>query len=716
MPEPVIVSLDPYIWQFIQTQPKLLEEINKEMENCYCELVWPQGTCQHPEVRIKISAALSKQAGSLRKAIKDWKDKASMVFACIMSKFKTAECKIIPAKWDTIKETLMKSDVLAIPDVRRETVTLAGFVFIVDGMEKMIKEHVENVTKDEERAKKTIEETVSVAPGKYTVLHHVFLEQIIGKENPDLNISYNSSTKILRLLGINTEVYKMKSIILERLHKIEEKKINVHLSIFQFLQHAKSQHVSMKIFGAYKIDASYELVPDGVVLIGCSPEVLQKAEEQMKKDLDQKQIPLETQGILKKREWIDLIKELQKKYNSSEVAVIINDCLLSGQGEKVTIAGYTKIVADVYQVLSEFVERNTYTVKEILAKCVAVVKFVEEEKREVWHALKKKGVKIDFGPQGKWKSIVLSGSKAEVLAAAPKCEQLLSLIHSLSVVIDKPGTKSWFKNRESSYVKEAKETFSCLIRLQKDEEDIEEFKEKLGHPHSEIKLKDGVVITVRKGNLTHYPVDVVVNASNEDLKHIGGLAEALSRAAGPELQRKCDEHVRKHGRLKPGCAVITEAGHLPCRQVIHAIGPRWKVEERAKCTLQLKKTVKESLRLAETYNYRSIAIPAVSSGIFGFPLKECTYSIVSAIKESLEESSESGSVKKICLVDVSDNTVLAFTEALNKVFSERPKSPTPPQENRPAKAIKEDLHTKFSAGGVKLTLVKKGIEEATVSM
>ncbi|KAL8183202.1 UNVERIFIED_CONTAM: hypothetical protein K2H54_023067 [Gekko kuhli] len=715
MPDPVSVPLDPYIWQFIQTQPKLLEEINKEMANCHCELTWPQVTCRQTEVMIHPSPTLSKQTGSMLKSIKSWKDKTSVEFACIMSKFKTAKCKINPTAWDTIKNTLIKGDILAIPDDHKETVTLAGFVFVVDGVEKTIQQHIENVTKDEERAKQTIEETLSVAPANYAVLHRVLLEENVYKNNPDLKLFYNSSAKILRLHGINTEVYKIKSIILERLHRMEERKVNIHLSIFQFLQHANSKKVSMKILGANKINASYELAPDCVVLVGCSSGVLWKAEEQMKKDLDQKQITLEDQGIIKKREWREFIRELQRKHNSSEEAVIIDDCLVLGQDGKVTIAGYTKIVAEVYQVLSEFVERNTHVIKEISAKCVAVVKFVEKEKREFWTSLRKKCVKIEFGPQAKYKSIVLSGSKAEVLAATAKVEQLLSLVHSLTVIIDKPGAKSFFKNREHSYINEAKDLFGCLIRLRKDEEDIEGSKEKIGLPHSEIKLKDGVVITVRKGDLTHYPVDVVVNASNEELKHIGGLAEALLKAAGHELQRECDEHVRKFGCLKPGYAVITGAGTLPCKQVIHAVGPRWKNEERAKCTVQLKKAVKETLRLAETYNHRSIAIPAISSGIFGFPLKECAHSIVTAIKESLEESSESGCVKKICLVDMSDKTVLAFTDALNEVFRERspqPKSPTPPHKDKQPRTTREDLPVVFSAEGLKLVLVEKGIEDA----
>uniref|UniRef100_A0A8C3S3V3 Macro domain-containing protein n=1 Tax=Chelydra serpentina TaxID=8475 RepID=A0A8C3S3V3_CHESE len=172
----------------------------------------------------------------------------------------------------------------------------------------------------------------------------------------------------------------------------------------------------------------------------------------------------------------------------------------------------------------------------------------------------------------------------------------------------------------------------------KEDGEVSNVYKKQGQPDCEKILQDGVVVAVYKGDLCSHPVDVVVNASNEDLRHIGGLAEALLKAAGPELQTECDRIVQKHGPLQPGRAVITDAGNLPCKQVIHAVGPRWKAHKAEKCVHLLKRAVKESLHLAETYNHHSIAIPAISSGIFGFPLTLCAHSIATSIKETLEDS------------------------------------------------------------------------------
>ncbi|XP_042301491.1 protein mono-ADP-ribosyltransferase PARP14-like isoform X2 [Sceloporus undulatus] len=714
MPEPVRVPLDPYIWQFLQGKDKLTQEIDKEMKNCFCDLMWPPVTCEHPEITIHPSSALSKQGTAIRKLIKTWKDKVFTEFACILSKFKTTTCKIIPAEWEKIESNFI-NNVLAVPDVSKETVTISGFVFNVDIAVNQVNAYIENLTQSAEKARQAIQQTLQIAPRRHAVLHRVLQDDNFYKENSGLKFSYDLSTNVMQLCGMPTEVYKMKSDLLEKLHDMQEKEVTVPAQIFQFLQHVDSQKVSAIIFHANNINAAYDLGPDSVLLVGHSSGDLLKAEEQMKKDLHSKLITLEDPELINKKEWKELVKKLLKKHSSVDEAVIIDDCFVLGEDTKVTIAGYTTAVASVYQELSNFVEKNTRMLKVIPAKLLVVVQFMEEKKGKIWQDLKRKNVKINFGLQAKQKNIVLSGPKAEVMKAAAIVEQMLSLLHSRRVVFDKPGVKIFFKKREHSYISEAKESFHCLIRLQKDEEDDRDSRVKDGHPHAKIQLKDGVVVEACKGDLTCFPVDVVVNASNEDLKHIGGLAGALLKAAGPQLQRDCDDLVRRAGRFKPGCAITTGACNLPCKQVIHAVGPRWSSFENEKCICLLKKAVKESLKQAEKYNHHSIAFPAVSSGIFGFPLKECAHSIVTAIKEHLEESSENNSLKQIYLVDVSENTVQALADALNETFREAPPQPHSVSHSQPASPpaeYGEDFHTVISDEGLKLILQEKGIEYA----
>ncbi|XP_063144814.1 protein mono-ADP-ribosyltransferase PARP14-like [Candoia aspera] len=713
MPESITVPLDPYIWQFLQGKSELIREIEKEMANCFCELMWPQVTCVHPEVVMSPSAILAKQRRSIKELVKSWKDKVSEELACILSKFRTVKCKIIPEAWETIENNSLKN-VLAVPDDSKLCVTLAGFAFTVDSVEKELKEYIEHLIKDSEIARQTLQHTLSISPVKYTVLKHILLEENICEENTKM--CYNASAKQLQLNGIPAEVYKMKCDLLEKMHSIVEKNVNIHSSIFQFLQNADPEKVSGSLFRANKINAAYELTHDSITLVGHSPEGLLRAEEQIKEDLNHECIILKDQELIYRKKWKNFIKHLRGLHNSVGEIVIIEACIDLGEDAKVVVAGYTKPVADVYKQLSDFVERHSHILKVIPAKTVTIVQFIEKEKQKVWCDLKKKGLTINFGLQTKQRNIVLSGPKIEVAKAAVVVEQMLSSLYSMNVVIDKPGVKAFFKNQEHFYVNQAKTNFRCLISLQTDGEKNGDSAENVEHLQTQVNLKDGIVIQVSMGDLTSYQADVVVSASNEMLKHCGGLANALLKAAGPQLQDECDDIIQKHGHLKPGSAIITGAWNLPCKQVIHAVGPKWNSADKEKCIQVLKKVVRESLKLAETFNHCSIAIPAISSGIFGFPIKECTHSILTAIKETLEESSENGSLKQICLVDTTQETVQAFSDALNEVFksgSSQPASLSSPSISQPLES--EDLVV-TSDKVLKLILEEKGIEDATTDV
>uniref|UniRef100_A0A3Q0RBW3 Macro domain-containing protein n=1 Tax=Amphilophus citrinellus TaxID=61819 RepID=A0A3Q0RBW3_AMPCI len=145
------------------------------------------------------------------------------------------------------------------------------------------------------------------------------------------------------------------------------------------------------------------------------------------------------------------------------------------------------------------------------------------------------------------------------------------------------------------------------------------------------RCRPGVGCIQRGSDCCCLTVDAVVNAANEDLDHIGGLALALLNAAGPQLQKESNDYVAKNGRLRPGDAIITDAYNLPCKHVVHAVGPRF--SDKKTDVPRLKTAVKESLRQAEMANCSSIALPAISSGIFGFPLDLCAETIAQAVRE-----------------------------------------------------------------------------------
>uniref|UniRef100_A0A3Q1GV20 Macro domain-containing protein n=1 Tax=Acanthochromis polyacanthus TaxID=80966 RepID=A0A3Q1GV20_9TELE len=152
-----------------------------------------------------------------------------------------------------------------------------------------------------------------------------------------------------------------------------------------------------------------------------------------------------------------------------------------------------------------------------------------------------------------------------------------------------------------------------------------------------VKVSETLTVCVWKTDLTSFTVDAIVNAANKSLGHTGGLALALATAGGPNITKESDSHIQKYGKLKPGEAVVTSAGNLPRRYLIHAVGPQIgnnpSSQTLSKAQKALKKTIESILNRVIEHHIKSVAIPAISSGIFRFPLALCADTIVSTVKE-----------------------------------------------------------------------------------
>ena len=136
-------------------------------------------------------------------------------------------------------------------------------------------------------------------------------------------------------------------------------------------------------------------------------------------------------------------------------------------------------------------------------------------------------------------------------------------------------------------------------------------------------------ITVYVGDITEFRADVIVNAANEELKHIGGVANAILKKGGQEIQDASDTYVASYGKLSPGEVWLSRVvGRLQCSALIHAVGPRWQHSSSSQQLLY--KVCSRCLEQAEAFMYNSIALPAISSGTFGCPIDQCANILISA--------------------------------------------------------------------------------------
>jgi O-acetyl-ADP-ribose deacetylase (regulator of RNase III) len=174
----------------------------------------------------------------------------------------------------------------------------------------------------------------------------------------------------------------------------------------------------------------------------------------------------------------------------------------------------------------------------------------------------------------------------------------------------------------------------------------------------EAKLESGQLLQIVQGDLTQENVGAIVNAANERLKHGGGVAGAIVRRGGRVIQSESDQWVQEHGPVSHSEPAYTHGGDLPAQYIIHAVGPVWgSGDEDAK----LDAAVQGSLRVADELDLASVAFPAISTGIFGFPKDRAARVILHAILDYFEANLESD-LEKIRLTLYDQPSVDTFIE------------------------------------------------------
>lgn len=177
----------------------------------------------------------------------------------------------------------------------------------------------------------------------------------------------------------------------------------------------------------------------------------------------------------------------------------------------------------------------------------------------------------------------------------------------------------------------------------------------------------GRTLNVVHGDLTREAVDVVVNAANGWLAHGGGVAGAILRRGGLDIQLESDAWVERHGKVPTGGVAITGAGMLPAKRVVHAVGPIWYGGDKGEPEA-LREAVTNSLGAASDLDAATISFPAISSGIFGFPKELCAEIMLDATLAFFASRPES-SVREVRFTNIDAPTVEVFLDAFSARFA-----------------------------------------------
>lgn len=171
-------------------------------------------------------------------------------------------------------------------------------------------------------------------------------------------------------------------------------------------------------------------------------------------------------------------------------------------------------------------------------------------------------------------------------------------------------------------------------------------------------------ISVLKGDITTVKVDAIVNAANSTLLGGGGVDGAIHRAGGPIILEECRKIVASKGGCPTGDAVLTSAGNLPSKFIIHTVGPIWQGGHKNEDKL-LYSCYENSLKLAKEYNCKSIAFPNISTGVYGFPKGKAAIISLQAVVDFLNCKGGIESIAIVCFEEENFDLVKKYHETMD---------------------------------------------------
>ena len=298
---------------------------------------------------------------------------------------------------------------------------------------------------------------------------------------------------------------------------------------------------------------------------------------------------------------------------------------------------------------------------------------MEKKWSELQEEIKKKGITIvsSSKPTARKPYITVKGEEHNVEYAKKEILELQAAVKERQITISRPGICQYFLSnvQGQTILRGIESEANVCIEVEVNKEDTDNFEQSVT-PNSKFKkvgfgtTAEIKTVNVIVGDITEFKADVIVNAANDRLAHASGIAGDISRKGGPTIEEESRKYIERKGSLSDGDAVLfPKAGNLPYKAIVHAVGPRWNsYGSNKKETALLKRAVRKSLEKSK--HYSSIAIPAISSGIFGFPVDVCANAILEAIIEFSD--AESDAILDEINIVIFQNNVDEFLKAAEK--------------------------------------------------
>ena len=617
---------------------------------------------------------------------------ASEAITSFLAEFQTYSVQVTPEAWQTLTKQFKEIVGSMKIDVEIQYLNQQGKIILTG-----ILQNAEALFERLKQLKTEIESKLAVEASKVsTVVKEIPKERLKFLADLDfdkeLEVHYENTTVDIILdkgkvciWGPSAVVHKAAADIWEAVANMKEVSCEVSQNALEVLRRKPCQLFIQQQFKVNNLQALATFhgdEEDVLSVIGMNSEVAQNASRLVKTTIVEESIVLDDGQVQleKNEEWRSFRDELTAnsilgiKFDQNS-----NKLCMTGRREDVTTAlksvkGFfneNTIVSEVLDVprgsrkfLSKYQENELRIIEEELNKYSTVIKGIAEDE-----------------------DVVVTGTNEGVDKAMEEIYNLASKVESQKVPIEKPGMRRVLnRNNGRKMLNLLENENKCVIEFFDGEKDASSKyiveKEKYGErieKESECTFQtpQGKMIKVFKDNICDRNVDVIVNAANTKLQHLSGVSKAILDAGGEAIQHECDDFIIQQGSVLEGQVVVTSAGKMPFKKVVHAVGPSWRKE--ATREKAIGKTPREEKYLSYAVanaldaarHFKSIALPAISTGAFEFPRDLCAKIMVDATVQFCEENPNCY-LSEIQFTSTDDAVVTAFVTEMASKFGQDP--------------------------------------------
>ncbi|XP_035682813.1 protein mono-ADP-ribosyltransferase PARP14-like [Branchiostoma floridae] len=607
----------------------------------------------------------------------DWSLEALNAFQKVLLSFSSESIQVPATIWDTVPARLAQINNCADPgkkvvmkvSLADQAVTLTGPKVHVSQVETAIRDFI---SKEEEKYAK--ETAVVLGPPiemKPLELQHLLETGYIEAVTKKHRVEADTAGRLV-FKGVSAAISAAIVEVYAKLREISTNQIPVSAAeaFLRFVTRDPWRSYINKCLKNQRIQAHWAVEGGMLTIVTESEDEYLKAVDRFRSTVTETEMPVYGPAlkVLDSDEWTSFLSTIQDSF-SGPLQIAVNS---DKDVKRVLITGPSENVNMVKEQTDKFLKNNT-VLKSIVDMPVGMVEFLQKMKKGAIDKLqgrlqKGKGY-ITATTDGEVAGFTVVGTKDGIQQTAKYIQQLQGSVTHQQLSIQNPGMRKYFSPGQpgDEKLKSISDIFNCIIKTHQEKKPDDRHCEPLNH----VLLPRSRKLLVFKEDLTKHHVDSIANAADKNLNNRGGLAEAIIRAGGKEIQDHCDRIMKDEPKvLMVGAVRVTGPGKLPCKAVIHAVGPNFhEIKDDKRSRDELFETVTNVLAMASRCGFSSVAIPAISSGIFGGPLDLCTKTVVRATGLYFKRNKES-TVSEVHFVGIDMDIAQSFKKALRETFEE----------------------------------------------